>query len=151
MKMVRLAAVAAMFAAAAGAAPVSAATLTIIVTNVRNAHGMVHVDLCREKEFLKDCAISAEVKSVVGSTTLRINNVAPGDYAVQGTQDENNNKKVDQGLFGIPKEGVGFSNDAPIGFSAPSWNKAKFTITGDKTITFRLRYFTGASGPPASK
>ncbi|MGL4313592.1 MAG: DUF2141 domain-containing protein, partial [Sphingomonas sp.] len=67
-----------------GALPASAATLTIIVTNIRNNRGVVHVDLCRQREYLKDCAIFAEEKSVTGATTIRIDNVPPGEYAVQG-------------------------------------------------------------------
>ena len=37
-----------------------------------------------------------------------------GRYAVQAFLDENGNGEVDRALFGIPKEGVGFSNDAKI-------------------------------------
>ncbi len=140
------AAIAALFMLAAGV-PASAADVTVVVTNVRNVKGVVHVDLCRQAEFLKDCALHTEAKSVVGATTLHFTNVPPGEYAVQATHDENNNKKVDTGLFGIPKEGVGFSNDAPIGFGPPKWKAAVFQLAGDKSVTLKLRYFTGPSGP----
>lgn len=123
------------------------ADLTVVVTNVRNAKGVVHVDLCRQAEFLKDCKLLAEAQAVAGTTIVRIANVPPGEYGIQATHDENNNKKVDSGLFGIPKEGVGFSNDAPIGFGPPKWKDAIFGIAGDKTVTLKMRYFTGARGP----
>jgi uncharacterized protein (DUF2141 family) len=121
--------------------------VTVMVTNVRNNAGVVHVDLCHEAEFLKDCKLSAEAKSVPVTTTVKIANVPPGNYAIQATHDENNNKKVDMGFLGIPKEGVGFSNDAPIGFSAPKWKAAVFPVAGNTTVTLKLRYFSGPSGP----
>ena len=122
-------------------------TLTIDVTNVRNANGSVHLDVCRQSEFLKDCAVVANTKAVPGTTRLVVRDLPPGNYAIQGTHDENNNKKVDRGLFGIPKEGVCFSNDAPIRFGPPSWKDAVFALTGDKTVTLKMRYFSGPSGP----
>lgn len=116
-------------------------TLRISVTNVRVAKGRVNVALCREAEFLKDCAIVAEAPAVAGTTVITLHDVPPGDYAVQGTLDENGNGRVDRGLFGIPKEGVGFSNDAPIRLAPPKWKDACFRLDGDMAISFKLRYF----------
>lgn len=116
-------------------------TLQVAVTNVRGSTGRVHVDLCLQKEFLKNCQIFAEAKAVKGTTVVTIANVPPGDYAAQITYDENGNGKVDRGLFGIPKEGVGFSRDAPIRLGPPRWQDAVVAVTADRTITARLRYF----------
>ncbi|MBY0519545.1 MAG: DUF2141 domain-containing protein [Sphingomonas sp.] len=118
-------------------------TLRVEVTNVRGNSGRVHVDLCRKDEFLKDCPISADAKAVAGTTVVTVPNLTPGDYGAQIFYDANGNGRVDRGLFGIPKEGVGFSRDAPIRLSQPRWQDAVFTLTGDKTITVRLRYFVG--------
>jgi hypothetical protein len=77
---------------------------------------------------------------------------AAGPYAAQAFLDENNNKEVDRALFGIPKEGVGFSNDAKIGFGPPKFADAVFTFNGpSQAIRFNLRYFLGAKGPPARR
>lgn len=134
-------------ASAAAPAPATRAdgtsTVRVEVTGVRNAKGMVHVDICRQAEFLKDCPVSARVAAVAGKTVVTIANLAPGAYAAQVFHDENGNTKVDRALFGIPKEGVGFSNDAPIRFAPPKWAAAVFQVTGDKTITLKLRYFMG--------
>ncbi len=140
-------AVLSVLAALAGGAPAAAGDLTVVVTNVRNAKGVVHVDLCRQAEFLKDCKLWVEAPSVTGTTTLRLRNVPPGDYGIQATHDENDNHKVDRGLFGIPKEGIGFSNDAPIGLGPPKWKDAVFGIAGDKTVTLKMRYMSGPTGP----
>lgn len=131
------------------AAPPPSSTLVVQVGNVRNATGRVHVDLCPQALFLKeDCPYHAEAPAHPGVTQLVIRNVAPGRYGIQASHDENGNGKVDRGLFGIPKEGVGFSNDAPIRLSPPKWSDAVFAVTGGaQAVHFKLRYFTGASGP----
>jgi len=135
--------------AAAGARPGQAsAALTIVITNIRATTGKVRVDLCRQNEFLKKCTIVADATPVRGTTTVTLHNVPPGDYAVQATYDQNGNGKVDRGLFGIPKEGVGFSNDAPIRLGPPSWKDAVFNVSGDKSITLRMRYFMGGDNKP---
>ncbi len=123
--------------------PAGTITLQVQVTGVRNAKGVMHVDICRQAEFLKACPIKANVPTVAGTTTVRFTNLAPGTYAAQVSHDENSNGKVDRALFGIPKEGVGFSNDAPIRFAPPKWAEAKFPLNEDKVITLKLRYFIG--------
>ena len=133
----------------AGAAPVG--TLTVRVENVRNDKGRVHIDICPEAKFLKDdCPWSAIAPAHSGTTIVTAHDIPPGRYAVQAFHDENSNDKVDRALFGIPKEGVGFSNDAPIHLSAPKFAAAAFDFAGpEQTIRLKMRYFLGASGPKA--
>ena len=124
-------------------------TLVVAVGNVRNASGRVHVDVCPQAFFLKDnCPLSAEAPAHAGVTEVLVHDVPPGLYAVQATHDENGNGKVDRALFGIPREGVGFSRDAPIRLSPPKWQDAVIEVgaQGGRTA-LRLRYFLGAKGP----
>lgn len=131
-----------LMAAAAPAGPTG--TLRIVITNTRGTTGQVHVDLCRQPEFLKDCPIKGDARAVLGATVVSIPNVPVGRYAAQVFYDENGNGRVDRGLFGVPKEGVGFSRDARIAFGPPKWTDAVFDFTGsDQSITLKLRYFTG--------
>ena len=125
--------------------------LTIDVGNVRIAKGVVHVDVCPEAKFLQDdCPWSGNARARVGETRVTVANLPAGRYAVQAFLDENSNGKVDRGWFGIPKEGVGFSNDAKIRFSPPKFAEAMFAFDGNaRTIRLNLRYFTGAQGPSA--
>lgn len=133
------------------AAPAIAATLTIEVDNVRNAHGHIHVDVCPQDHFLKeDCPYSGEAPARTGATLVHIGGVPPGQYAIQAFHDENDNHRVDRALFGIPKEGIGFSNDAPVGLGPPKWDAARFIVGDDAKLRLKMRYFLGASGP-ASK
>lgn len=146
-------AIAAMLAVAggAGAATPPDGTLTVVIGNVRNARGQVHVDVCPEAKFLKDgCPYSSSAPSVAGATTVTVHGLPAGRYAVQAFHDENVNHKVDRALFGIPKEGVGFSRDARIGLGPPKFADAVFDFDGKATtIRLKMRYFLGASGPPA--
>jgi uncharacterized protein (DUF2141 family) len=130
-----------------GAAPTT--TLTVEVANVRNASGVVHVDVCPQARFLKeDCPYSAEAPARAGVTAIVVPGVPAGRYAVQVSHDENRNHKVDRALFGIPKEGIGFSRDAPIRMSPPKWEDAQFDLAGARqTVRLRMRYMLGASGP----
>lgn len=134
-----------------GATPAPLGTLTVRVGNVRNDKGIMHIDICPEPYFLKDdCPYVANVPARSGTTIVVAHNIPAGRYAVQAFHDENSNKKVDRALFGIPKEGVGFSNDAPIRLSPPKWAAAVFAFNGsEQTIALNMRYFLGASGPAA--
>ena len=57
---------------------------------------------------------------------------------------ENDNGHVDRNVIGIPKEGVGFSNDAAFFLGPPSWRVARFEIGPEgRTVKLRLRYMRG--------
>ena len=139
------------FAGLTAAAPVPTGTLTVQINNVRNASGNVHVDICPQKQFLgDDCTYVGDAQARAGVVTVTVHNLPPGRYAAQVFHDENRNKKVDRALFGIPKEGVGFSNDARISLGPPKWADAKFDFNGEQqTISLKMRYFLGPSGPAA--
>jgi uncharacterized protein (DUF2141 family) len=130
------------------AATARAGTLTIEISNVRNARGTVHVDVCPQDKFLKDgCVHASSAAAHVGTTVITVADIPDGTYAIQAFHDENRNGEVDRNFLGIPKEGVGFSNDAPIHFGPPSWKDAAFRFSGSMTVRLRMRYMLGASGP----
>ena len=134
-----LAAIVALVLAAPAAA---AATVEVSVTNVTNTRGRIHVELCPEAKFLGDCSILGEAPARLGTTIVRVENVPPGTYAAQAFHDENMNNKVDRGLFGVPREGVGFSNDARLYRHGPHFEEAKFPVIHPiERIALRLRHF----------
>jgi len=71
---------------------------------------------------------------------LEFGPVPAGRYAISLLHDENGNGKADMTLF-LPKEGFGFSRDAPVRMGPPSFNSAAFVV-GDTAIqqTIRMRY-----------
>jgi uncharacterized protein (DUF2141 family) len=104
--------------------------IQIAVSNVRNDRGHVRVELCTEKQFMKDCTFSGEAPAHVGTVIVTIRDVPAGRYAAQVSHDENDNHQVDRGWFGIPKEGVGFSNNAKIRMGPPRFAEAAFDHGG---------------------
>jgi uncharacterized protein (DUF2141 family) len=55
--------------------------------------------------------------------------------------DENSNGKIDRNFMGIPKEGVGASNDAEGRFGPPKFDDARFTYRGGlNVLTIHVRY-----------
>lgn len=132
-----------MSATVALSTPVSAADLSVVVKGVRNGDGRVLVAVCTAATFLTpDCALHASASASRGTVTVVVPDVPPGRYAVQSFHDENGNKSVDRGLFGIPLEGIAFSNDAPIRFGPPDYKVAEITVAGPATETvMTLRYF----------
>ncbi|WP_267393560.1 MULTISPECIES: DUF2141 domain-containing protein [unclassified Sphingomonas] len=125
-----------------GTAAAPDGALSVRVSNVRNTKGQVHVDVCPQAAFLKDCPYTAVAPAHEGVTVVTLHGLPAGTYAVQAFHDENSNRKVDRAIFGLPKEGVGFSNDAPIRMAPPKWEAARFTFDGHgQTIQLKLKYF----------
>jgi uncharacterized protein (DUF2141 family) len=131
----------------------AASAITVEVDNVRNDRGRVIIDICPQDRFLgDDCPYHGEAKARSGTTVVIVDSVPPGQFAVQAFHDENANGEVDRGLFGIPEEGVGFSQDARIGLGPPKWRDAVFNHQAEpEIIRLNIRYFMGPRGPAKSR
>lgn len=85
------------------------------------------------------------VRSFTGTVSLpttvwEIDNLAFGDYAISVYHDRNQNGKLDSGLFGIPQEDYGFSNNVRGSFGPPVYHKAKFIYNAsNRVIDIQLR------------
>ena len=122
-----------------------AGLVEIAVTGIAAARGHVRVELCTKNTFLtNDCPYQGVAIATRGATVVRISNVAPGDYAAQAFQDETDQGVVHQNVFGIPKERVGFSNDAPLHVKGPRFTDAAFAVSGDlRRITLKVKHLFG--------
>jgi uncharacterized protein (DUF2141 family) len=58
--------------------------------------------------------------------------VASGTYAVSVVHDENSNGKLDTNFIGMPREGVGASNDAKGHMGPPKFSAASFRYEGGR-------------------
>lgn len=74
----------------------------------------------------------ARAKAVIshGLSVCEFPAVASGRYAVSVFHDENSNGKMDTTLMGIPREGVGASNNARGHFGPPKFDDAAFQYSG---------------------
>ena len=68
-----------------------------------------------------------------GRSVLSFDDLPYGEYAISVYQDRNDNGKLDTGLFGIPKEPFGFSNDPKMGFGPPKYKDSAFTLQAPET------------------
>ena len=58
--------------------------------------------------------------------------IAPGTYAVSVVHDENSNGKLDRNFIGMPRAGVGASNDAKGHMGPPKFSAASFRYEGGR-------------------
>ena len=115
-------------------------TLTIEVASFENTKGVLRVCVTDQKDdFLKSCAFSKIVTVEDDTVSLKIENIEKGNYAVSVYHDENNNGNLETGgVFGIPVEPYGFSNNPTMTFG-PSFKKSVFKMTSDKNISIKLK------------
>ena len=127
------------------AAPAAAADLKVEVTGLRSDKGKVRVALFRTPEdFPKEEGLFREavVPAAVAVTALVLTDVPAGTYGLAAFHDENGDGKFDRGLLGIPREGYGFGNDAPVVFDAPPFEKAAVAVAEPESrTTLRMRYW----------
>ena len=126
-----------------GGAAEPGVALQVTVTNVRSERGHVRVAVCPKASFLQaSCAWHGVVPARVGSVVVTVEGLPPGVYAVQSFQDENDDGVINRSLLGIPKEGIGFSRDAPMRFGPPSFDDAAIRVgEAGGAVSLRLRYF----------
>ena len=75
-----------------------------------------------------------------GQSTIVLDGIPKGVYAIACYHDENNNGKLDTNFFGIPTEGTGASNNAKGSLGPPKFQNAKFNVEGDTNQTIKIHY-----------
>lgn len=119
------------------------ATVEITVSGIRDGRGVVRVAVCTQAEFLgKHCTHEVAVPAQQGRVIAFLPGVVPGRYAAQAWHDASSRGKLDRNLLGVPREGIGFSNDPPLLLGPPGFGDATFDVGpagGQSSI--RLRYF----------
>lgn len=74
-----------------------------------------------------------------GKATWIIDNLEFGKYVVSAFHDANANGDLDTGLFGIPTEDYGFSNDARGTFGPPDYEDAQFEFNqSEQTLVIHV-------------
>lgn len=77
-----------------------------------------------------------------GRATCSFEDVPAGRYAVAMFHDEDESHSMARGVFGIPREGYGFSNNVgPRAFGPPRFRSAAFDFDGSRhRLRIRARY-----------
>lgn len=116
-------------------------TLVVVIKNVKEAKGRIAIALFNsEKDFTTKAMQGKTTVAKAGEVQITFENITSGDYAISVMHDANENDELDSNAIGIPKEGFGFSNDAMGMFGPPSFEKAKFNLSGDNKVTITLKY-----------
>ncbi len=116
----------------------------VTVTGLHSTRGQVLACLSSRPQAFPNCRDDPSARKLVvpaGNTVeLDFGTVAAGSYAVALVHDENANGRMDKAMM-MPKEGFGFSRDAPVRFGPPSFRQAAFAV-GEAPVhqTIHMRY-----------
>lgn len=127
----------------AGARTSATVRLEVEATGMRNAQGEVAFTVYNDdpKRFLASKGKLLRVRVPAAAPVTRACFwLPPGPYATTQYHDENGDRHFNRVLF-TPKEGFGFSNDAPTSFGLPSLKAALFTLPPEgRTVRMAMRY-----------
>ena len=128
-------------------AQVTRGTIRVEVLDLHNSNGDVKCAL-----FNGEAGFPGDSSKAFKTTTGTIQNnravcdfiqILPGDdYAIAVFHDENGNGQLDT-FLGIPREGVGASNDPSTTFGPPKYEEAKFKYSGGtQPVTIHIHYLS---------
>ena len=125
----------------------SADTLTVTVNNIKKA-GEIHVAVYDnaqafeadrgEKGGAAPGITEGTIEMVEPGSVTYVYELPPGTYAIGIFHDVNLNNKMDNNLFGVPKEQYGFSNNARALFGPPDFENAAFVLKGSASQSIDL-------------
>ncbi len=121
--------------------------LKLKISGLRNTKGQILVLL-----YDTDYGFPEKIKSACKILIVPINNetievslnkIEYGEYSICIVHDENANCRLDKSLFGIPKEGLGYSNNPDLSkrIKPPDYDEAKFNFDENQDITIKLYYY----------
>jgi len=120
------------------------AEVVVRVEGLRSESGQILACLTANPRQFPDCrrdpaAHKLSVPARRGAT-IDFGRIGSGRYAIALLHDENGNGRADMTMM-IPREGFGFSRDAPARFGPPTFDRAAFAI-GDTPVSqmIRMRY-----------
>jgi uncharacterized protein (DUF2141 family) len=118
-----------------------AASLTVVLDGARPGGGALTVLLFdRADGFPKETRAAQRHVLPPGKTSLALDNLPPGQYAVMAYHDEDGNGELSRFLGMIPKEGWGLSNNPEVS-GKPAFRDAAVTVPeSGAAATLRLRY-----------
>jgi len=124
-----------------GASSFAQTKLTVTIDKIKSEKGSIRIGIFDSEDgFLKKPIDGKAVKVEGDHVTVVFDKLKPGTYAVSVIHDENDNKELDTKALGIPKEGVGFSNNVMGKFGPPSFEDASIKLAGEESLNIDLKY-----------
>ena len=115
-------------------------SLTVTVEDAQPNIGQIIISLFGSENYMQT-PTAQQTGSVDddGRCTLVFQGLTAGEYAVSVVYDEDMDGELDTGLFRIPTERIGFSNNAKSRFGPASYEDARFLLSSTNTaITINL-------------
>jgi uncharacterized protein (DUF2141 family) len=123
----------------------SASQLTVTIDGLKNTKGNICLSLFSQAEGFPaqaDRAVALQciaARDVAEGVTFQ--GLSAGNYAIAVFHDANADGKLNTGIFGIPKEGFGFSRNPAIKTRAPRFNETAFGLsTPTAQIQIQMKY-----------
>ncbi|NTW84117.1 MAG: DUF2141 domain-containing protein [Chlorobiaceae bacterium] len=119
--------------------------IVVTITDITHTGGFLGISLHNSKKGFPgkhELAVTSQQKDYSGSTEKFVfENVPYGTYAISVAHDENGNGKLDTNFIGIPKEGVGVSNNPKIGMGGPKYDPCSFMLNSEQIdLTITMKY-----------
>ena len=115
--------------------------LSVKIQGVKTSNGTINVAVYNKSDhFLKfDQVFKADsVKAEKGETSIFLENLPEGEYALAIFHDENGNEKLDTNWLGVPKEAIGFSKAKMKAFGPPHFKECAFKLQDHSEIEISL-------------
>lgn len=116
-------------------------TITVEVTNIKEASGFIRIGLYDRKDVFMKKSVQYHKVPVhqTGSCKINFENIPTGRYAISLYHDKNGNGKLDSNFMKIPKEPYGFSNNASGLFGPPSFEQASFEVQKEANLMLKIK------------
>lgn len=81
----------------------------------------------------------AQVDVANGQSVAAFEGLPAGEYGVKAFHDLNGDGRMNTNPFGLPTEPYAFSNNAVGNMGPASWDRARFTVSGETRQTISIR------------
>ncbi len=143
-RMKRLRPLTALLAAPLLLGAASPGRIAVAVEGLRSTKGNIIICVTRDSGHFPDCEgdpLSRHMTITALDPAAVFPSLPSGDYAVALIHDENKNGRLDK-MFGVPREGIGFSRNPRLTFGPPRFAAAQFPVgTQPVEENIKLRYF----------
>lgn len=117
-------------------------TISVEIHGLRSAEGHVRLALFRPSDvWMKEPLLTETIPARKGAVSVKLQAPASGIYAITVFHDTDGDGKLRTNVFGIPREGFGFSNNAMGIFGPPGFKEASFAVPASQPLRIDLRHY----------
>lgn len=119
-------------------------SILVEIEGLRSNRGQIMACMTANPKTFPDCQKDPNARHLtvpaLNGETVQFKDVPQGRYAIALFHDENGNGRMDKMMM-LPREGFGFSRDAPLQFGPPRFGAASFLVGAAELRTaIKVRY-----------